>query len=940
MVDPQTALSFLEKHSLFASRWLSAQPQWRGWLAERLRTPIEPKQIDSLLLSLRQSLSQESLEETVLMGELRLARQRLMLWIAYRDLNGLATLDEVTHALSYFAQQSLAYTTAFIRKDLKGRFGLPSARSADYELPLMIVGMGKLGGKELNLSSDIDLIFLYEEEGDTQGGSSSISNHEWFTKLGRRLIKIIAEHDENGFVFRVDMRLRPNGDSGPLVCSLEMLEEYLFVQGREWERYAWIKGRMIYPLSDHPDHTRCEKGLEQIIRPFVYRRHLDYGVIAAIRELHAQIQREAEKRSSNRSGRSHDIKLGRGGIREIEFLAQMFQLMRGGTDPRLRIRPTLEVLDLLQANLWMSPEEVQDLKVAYVFLRRLEHRIQIWEDQQTHYFPESDEARLQLAKAMAGPAEVTTLDEFIQELNSHQNRVARYFEKAFSLDADGRLQLDINALDWQPDPTLFPRVHERWQSWQDSSRVKALPEKSQLVIRSLLKKAAADIASSQAGDADQTLLRFFDLLEAISRRGAYLSILAEYSNALQKVLVLLNSSKWAAQYLARHPHLLDDLLSASAQSELIHDPDSYWKKVKIDLDLRLDDALADNASPDHAMDILRITHHTETFLILLADLGIGAQEGLSIERVSDRLSALADLILQVTYERVWPAVAQKFSMDAQQLPQFAVIAYGKLGGKELGYASDLDLVFLYDAPINDQSAQEVFSILGKRMINWLTTLTPAGTLFEIDTRLRPNGAAGFLVTSLDSFRRYQLREGDNAAWVWEHQAISRARFAAGNPTVGKRFEEIRNEVLSQERKMTELQHEIIDMRHKVHAGHLNHSSEFDLKHDPGGMVDIEFMVQFFVLAFARQFPALLGNLGNIALLRIAADHQLITAEEALEIANAYRIFRAQQHRLRLDGADKTRMDIHQYPDFANARDQVSALWKKIFGTPSRPEAGD
>ena len=874
------------------------------------------------------------------MGELRLARQRLMLWIAYRDLNGLAALDEVTHALSYFAQQSLAYTAAFIRKDLKGRFGLPSARSADYELPLMIVGMGKLGGKELNLSSDIDLIFLYEEEGDTQGGSSSISNHEWFTKLGRRLIKIIAEHDENGFVFRVDMRLRPNGDSGPLVCSLEMLEEYLFVQGREWERYAWIKGRMIYPLSDHPDHVRCEKGLEQIIRPFVYRRHLDYGVIAAIRELHAQIQREAEKRSSNRSGRSRDIKLGRGGIREIEFLAQMFQLMRGGTDPRLRIRPTLEVLDLLQANQWMSPEEVQDLKVAYVFLRRLEHRIQIWEDQQTHYFPESDEARLQLAKAMAGPAEVTTLDEFIQELNGHQNRVARYFEKAFSLDADGRLQLDINALDWQPDPTLFPRVHERWQSWQDSSRVKALPEKSQLVIRSLLKKAAADIISSHAHDADQTLLRFFDLLEAISRRGAYLSILAEYSNALQKVLVLLNSSKWAAQYLARHPHLLDDLLSASAQSELIHDPDSYWKKVKIDLDLRLDDALADHASPDHAMDILRITHHTETFLILLADLGIGAQEGLSVERVSDRLSALADLILQVTYERVWPAVAQKFSMDAQQLPQFAVIAYGKLGGKELGYASDLDLVFLYDAPINDQSAQEVFSILGKRMINWLTTLTPAGTLFEIDTRLRPNGAAGFLVTSLDSFRRYQLREGDNAAWVWEHQAISRARFAAGNPTVGKRFEEIRNEVLSQERKMNELQHEIIDMRHKVHAGHLNHSSEFDLKHDPGGMVDIEFMVQFFVLAYARQFPALLGNLGNIALLRIAADHQLITAEEALEIANAYRIFRAQQHRLRLDGADKTRMDIHQYPDFANARDQVSALWKKIFGTPSRPEAGD
>ena len=936
MVNTQTALTFLENHSLFASRWLGAQQQWRGWLEERLHTPIEPKQIDGLLLSLRQSLGQEGLEESALMSELRLARQRLMLWIAYRDLNGLATLDEVTHALSYFAQQSLALTVAYIRRDLNSRFGLPWARLADYELPLMIVGMGKLGGKELNLSSDIDLIFLYEEEGDTRGGSSSISNHEWFTKLGRRLIKIISEHDVNGFVFRVDMRLRPNGDSGPLVCSLEMLEEYLFVQGREWERYAWIKGRMIYPLKDHPDHARCEKGLEQIIRPFVYRRHLDYGVIAAIRELHAQIQREAEKRSSNRSGRSRDIKLGRGGIREIEFLAQMFQLMRGGTDPRLRIRPTLEVLDLLEANQLMSPEEIHDLKGAYVFLRRLEHRIQIWEDQQTHYFPESDEARLQLAQAMAGPDQVITLEAFLQEFNDHQNRVARYFEKAFSLDAGGRLQLDANDMDWQPDPALFPKVHERWQSWQDSSRVKALPEKSRLVIRSLLKKAATDITVSNVGDADQTLLRFFDLLEAISRRGAYLSILAEYSNALQKVLLLLSSSQWAAQYLARHPHLLDDLLSASAQSELIHDPDSYWKKVKIDLDMRLDDALDDHASPDHAMDILRITHHTETFLILLADLGIGAPEGLSVERVSDRLSALADLILQVTYERVWPTVAQKFSVDAEKLPQFAVIAYGKLGGKELGYASDLDLVFLYDAPASDQSAQEVFSILGKRMINWLTTLTAAGTLFEIDTRLRPNGAAGFLVTSLDSFRRYQLREGDNTAWVWEHQAISRARFAAGNPDVGKRFEEIRKEVLSQERKTNELKNEIIEMRHKVHAGHPNASSDFDLKHDPGGMVDIEFMVQFFVLAYAKQFPALLGNLGNIALLRIAAEHELITDVQALEIANAYRIFRAQQHRLRLDGAEKTRIDIDQHPEFANARTYVSTLWNQVFGTPSRP----
>jgi glutamate-ammonia-ligase adenylyltransferase len=400
--------------------------------------------------------------------------------------------------------------------------------------------------------------------------------------------------------------------------------------------------------------------------------------------------------------------------------------------------------------------------------------------------------------------------------------------------------------------------------------------------------------------------------------------------------MLLNASQWAAQYLARHPHLLDDLLSANAQSELIHDPESYWRKVKANLDLRLDDALADQASPDHAMDILRVTHHTETFLILLADLGIGAPEGLSTERVSDRLSALADLILQATYERVWPSVAEKFGLSPQHPPPFAVIAYGKLGGKELGYASDLDLVFLYDAPPTDYAAQEIYSVLGKRMINWLTTLTAAGTLFEIDTRLRPNGAAGFLVTSLDSFRRYQLREGDNAAWIWEHQAISRARFAAGDPKVGAQFEEIRKEVLVHERNQSDLKHEIIEMRHKVHAGHPNPSTDFDLKHDPGGMVDIEFIVQYLVLAYARKHPGLLGNLGNIALLGIAAKHQLISEVDALEIGNAYRMFRAQQHRLRLDGAEKIRVSIHEYPDFAKAKACVTKLWELVFGAPSQP----
>jgi glutamate-ammonia-ligase adenylyltransferase len=718
-----------------------------------------------------------------------------------------------------------------------------------------------------------------------------------------------------------------------------MLEVYLTVQGREWERYAWIKGRLIYPLAGSPDHGRCEKALDQIIRPFVYRRHLDYGVIAAIRDLHTQIQREAEKRSANRHGRSHDIKLGRGGIREIEFLAQMFQLMRGGTDPRFRIRPTLQVLHLLGQQNLLPADEVHDLTEAYIFLRRLEHRIQLWEDQQTHYFPEEAESRARLAEAMNGLEGNASKDSpaFLEELSRQQDRVARLFEKAFVLDDKTRLDTKSIAPDWEPNCEHYPGACERWKTWLESSKHRSLPEKSRHIFNNLICKAAEqlnnDVISSAL--ADQTLLRFFDLLEAIARRSAYLSILAEYPSALHNILALLQASQWGANYLSRHPHLLDYLLSTRSESELVYHPDAYWKGVQIDLDMRLDDALADgDGAAEHAMDILRVTHHTETFITLLADLGIGIAKPLSVEAVSDRLSALADLILQASFERIWPGVAKKFDLDLAP-PSFAVIAYGKLGGKELGYASDLDLVFLYDQTEAEAGAvqfpaQEIFSLLAKRMINWLTTHTAAGTIFEIDTRLRPNGSAGFLVTSLESFRKYQFREGDNAAWVWEHQALTRARCAAGNPRVAPQFDTIRSDVLSQVRDVTTLRLEILGMRRKVHAGHPNPSSQFDLKHDAGGMVDIEFIVQFLVLAHAHQDPALIGNLGNIALLGIAANAGLISAAAATAVADAYRLLREQQHRLRLDGAEKTRVDLMLHPDLLEARAAVSVLWEEIF----------
>ena len=408
MDDFSRQIAFLEQHSTYARRWLNAHPEWVDWLRSQGGKKVDLRGIRELLVSYGIGPQEPNQEETRFMANLRLARQRLMVWIGFRDLNGLADLKEVTHGLSHFAELAVSESIAYIREDLKARFGLPWSEARDSEMPLMVVGMGKLGGLELNLSSDIDLIFLYEREGETVGGPKSLSNHEWFTRMGKRLIHMLAEHDENGFVFRVDMRLRPNGDSGPLACSLDMLEEYLVVQGREWERYAWIKGRLIVPLPGSVEHAYCAKELDQLIRPFVYRRHLDYGVIASIRDLHAQIQREAEKRSSGREGRSRDIKLGRGGIREIEFLAQMFQLMRGGTDPRLRVRPTLEILNFIQRQSILPADEVDALKAAYVFLRRLEHRIQVWDDQQTHYLPDDEPTRERLAISMGDLWSIST----------------------------------------------------------------------------------------------------------------------------------------------------------------------------------------------------------------------------------------------------------------------------------------------------------------------------------------------------------------------------------------------------------------------------------------------------------------------------------------------------------------------------------------------------
>ncbi|TDV14323.1 bifunctional [glutamate--ammonia ligase]-adenylyl-L-tyrosine phosphorylase/[glutamate--ammonia-ligase] adenylyltransferase [Paraburkholderia caballeronis] len=926
--------------SRYAARAYGARPELAAQVESLAAAPVTRERIaarfDALCEALGGSASGASgavaapLTDEQLKQVLRRLRIEVFCAVMERDLGGVADVAEVTGAMTDLAEIAIQRSLAVVSADLETLFGEP--RGPDGErLTLGVVGMGKLGGRELNVSSDIDLIFVYEDDGETTGGQRApIATQDFFTRVGKRLIAALADVTADGFVFRVDMRLRPNGDSGPLVCSLGMLEEYFYVQGREWERYAWIKGRLVSePQSESAQ--RLASQLDALVKPFVYRRYLDFGVIGAIRSLHVQIRQEAQRRATMRPDKADDIKLGRGGIREIEFSAQVFQLIRGGQDAGFRVRPTLAVLGYAAARGLIASEVGTDLARAYRFLRALEHRLQYRDDAQTHAMPVDDAERHALAGAMGFDG----YPALLAELDAHRDRVERQFDQIFAdkVNGDGGCAApEDGAAAWVwsgalaedgGDDALLARLAElgidgaepllaRLRGLWRSSRYASLPERSRERFDSVAQRAldAARTLEPRERRAD-TLARLFELLEAVGRRGAYLALLTEYPDALTRVLKVLGGSRWAAGYLIRHPQLLDELLD----DEAIATPFD-WPVFRQQLRARL--AAADGV--EQQMDLLRHAHQAEVFRILLLDLA----GRLSVEHVSDRLSELADAVLDVTIDAVW----QQFPRRHRDVPRFAAIAYGKLGGKELGYASDLDLIFLYDD--EDDSASDVYAMFARRLITWLTTATGAGTLFDVDLRLRPNGESGLLVTDLDAFRRYQLREGDaaNTAWVWEHQALTRARFCAGDAGIGAHFEAIRVQVLTTPREAGPLAGEIVDMRRRVEEGHPNRTDLFDLKHDRGGMVDIEFLVQYWVLLHAAQDPELIRNTGNIALLREVSRFGLMSADEAETIGAAYRLYRKLQHQLRLDGMEVARVDPARV---APQREAVLALWKRVFG---------
>ncbi|MBY0368542.1 MAG: bifunctional [glutamate--ammonia ligase]-adenylyl-L-tyrosine phosphorylase/[glutamate--ammonia-ligase] adenylyltransferase, partial [Burkholderiaceae bacterium] len=779
-----------------------------------------------------------------LASALRVARHLVLERLAVLDIEQGASVDEVTRVMTHLAEVTLDLALKAARAELDEVHGAPCTAEGQ-DIAFWVLGMGKLGARELNVSSDIDLIYVYEDDGATHG-TRPVTAHEYFANLAKRLYALIGDVTDDGQVFRVDLALRPNGKSGPPVVSLAMLEEYFLVQGREWERFAWLKSRVVAPLSGPgaPGDPRTLQ-LRDLVAPFVYRRYLDYGVFEGLRQLHGKIRSEAKARAAGRPERANDVKLSRGGIREIEFIVQLLQVVRGGQFPEIRTRSTVKALAQLAAGGLMKPETAQRLSDAYIFLRRVEHRIQFLDDQQTHCLPQTD-ADLAWIAASMGLACSRETCELFEQLGEVRELVANEFDallheggKPPGSCKGGQCGGPKPAMDGEDFLAgLPPPLAAAVRSLADSPRVQGLREDSRQRLARLFQRAAQAVAADECSlDA---ALRFVDWVGPLLRRESYLALLVERPAVQQRLLRLLGLARWPMRYLMQHPGVIDELadpllLSARFDREAfiadLREREQGWQR-------------SGQADEEALLDTLRRAHHAEVFRTLVRDV-----EGqITVEQVADDLSLLADAVLQVAIGWAWARFGKAHRPD----PRLAVIAYGKLGGKELGYGGDLDVVFVFDD--DDENAAEIYAGFVRRLITWLTLRTAAGELFDIDTALRPNGNSGLLVTSLAHFEAYQTGRGSNTAWTWEHQAITRARFCAGDAGLAGRCEAVRRQVLTAPRDAEALRREVQAMRDKVSAARPVRAGLFDVKHSSGGMMDAEFALQFLVLAHAAAHP--------------------------------------------------------------------------------------
>ena len=772
-------------------------------------------------------------DEKSFLRSIRIAKNKILMRLIFCDLKQIIHYEDVVDIYSYFADLVIQKTFTFYAESF-------NCKKENF----YIIAMGKLGGQELNVASDIDLIFAHDND---------TSDNQQVLELAKKIIYALENNDENGFVFHVDIRLRPHGSEGRLVPSLNFIEDYYLNYGREWERYAWIKHRVIVGNEDK---------ISNLITPFVYRKYLDYKTISEIRNLKKLI-----KKDLNEKNKLNDIKLGVGGIREIEFIVQAIQLIRGGKNPHLRVRNTLESLQQIFYEKVLDKDEYSKLKTAYIFLRNTEHRIQYLDNKQTHLIPGGDDLNL-LSQSFKLDSE-----EFLLKLNSFRESINFQFVNFFKTENDH--EEEVGQFHDKENKDLVDNLakSKRWNKLSISNQEKIL---------TLFRLLDEEILINNYKKDQKVFLRVFDLIETISSRSNYIAFFIEYTDCFKSVIRFASYSSWIIDYIKKHPILIDDLLINHGNYEVDYD----------ELHARTLETLIKLKSLDEQLDYLRDLKHKLIFQLAILEI----KGEIKLEAVSDELSNIADFFINITID----FLKQKFNND-DLFDSFAIVAYGKYGAKEMSYASDLDIVFLYEDTGYDKSE---FINIAKKLSTWFSSYTNAGILYELDLALRPNGNNGLLVSSFDAFEKYQMEQ----AWLWEHQALSKARCCYGNEALKNKFNKIRHKVLTKPRNIKELKHEIFKMRQKMYSQNNFKADSFDLKNDKGGLIDIEFLVQFFVLMYSNKHENLLLNIGNLALIKALENYQLIKSDESMLLKKAYLLYRQEIHKLALNNQTNSSVD--------------------------------
>lgn len=869
--------------------------------------------------------------------QLRLFRRHCMLRIIWRDFNRTATTMQTTMELSWLAEVCLKAALDFHYRQLVMEHGEPKDAEGQVQ-PFLILGMGKLGAWELNLSSDIDLIFTYPNPGSAANGK--ITNQEFFSLLGKRIIQSLDKLTADGIVFRVDMRLRPYGQSGALVSSFDALEDYYQTQGREWERYAMVKARVV-ASNGKPSHTAR---LMAMLRSFTYRRYVDFSVIDALRKLKQMINQEVKRRRL-----SDDIKLGQGGIREIEFIAQVFQLIRGGRDTELQDNRLLHILPLLERMNCLPKSVAVRLMDAYCFLRNTEHALQGYKCEQTQKLPKDEAARQRVARIMG----FVDWSGFYAELEEHRQLVQQEFEAVIASAEDKQNHEFSVSSDWQSvwHKTLnekdiagllgkhgFQQVEQTLdllEELRQSPAVLNMQSSTRVRLDDFMPLLLAAVSGTPSPT--ETLARIVKLVKSIARRSAYLLLLTENPRALDQLVKLTLASPWIANELAEHPALLDELLDPRT---LYHPPD----KAELQDDLRRSMLRVPLDDLEAQMEALRYFRSAHALRVAACEI----TDALPLMKVSDYLTFLAEAILEYVLVLAWNEMVARHGYpdgEMRETPNFIIVAYGKLGGIELGHGSDLDLVFIHNANPTGTTAftesgdgegkrnldnQVFYMRLGQKVIHILNTKTPSGQLYEVDMRLRPSGNSGMLVTTLNAFEKYQ-RE---SAWTWEHQALVRARVVAGDTSLAREFAQVRKDILCRQRDLDKLRDDVVEMRLKMRQ-HLGSdktgdgSHAFDIKQDPGGIVDIEFMVQYAVLAWAHAETALVTYTDNIRILESLEHANLLSTQEVAQLIEAYKAYRSMGHSLTL----QQQPNIVDGDPLVTHRKAVTHIWEKLLGKP-------